>query len=156
MSWLNAVGASRFRVKRTGGQTANKEKPTERMGFAMLLREYLRRKSDENWEAALLCRNNKMLHAATSRFYYALYQASRYWADKGGIVDILARFPDVHATMANVVGKNAGNNARDFREVMNELAELRIRSDYRPEFLNDSDVNETVERASTVRASFLQ
>ena len=122
----------------------------------MLLREYLKQKSDENWKAAKLCRAEKMIQAATSRYYYALYQASRYWADKFGFVGLKETFSDVHATMASVVGNNAGSNSRDFRAVMNDLKDLRVRADYRLDILQVEEVEETVQRASAARSFFLQ
>ena len=118
--------------------------------------ECLKTKSDENWQAAKLCRDNAFIHAATSRFYYALYQASRYWAAKRELVGLEDFLEDVHATMANIVGCNAGAYAREYRAVMNEMKDLRVRADYRPELLGDADVDEPVKKASVVRCFFLQ
>ena len=149
-------GTSRFP---NGGRDVVRVEPSgiaRRVACAMNLRDYLKQKSDENWKAARLCRDGRMFQAAASRFYYALYQASRYWADKCGIVGIKETFPDVHATMANVVGNSAGSEARDCREVMNDLKDLRVRADYRPELVAAEEVEETAQRASAVRGFFLQ
>jgi len=39
---------------------------------------------------------------------------------------------------------------------MNEMKDLRVRADYRPELLGDADVDEPVKKASVVRRFFLQ
>ena len=87
----------------------------------MALREQLKRKSDENWEAACLCRAGTKWNAAASRYYYSLYNSVRYWADKQNLVKCNDRsIRDVHETMANIVGTNAGANAQELRGVMND------------------------------------
>jgi hypothetical protein len=121
-----------------------------------LLREQLRLKSEENWEAGRLCRENNKPNAATSRYYYALYLSARYWADKRGVMRCADHVPDVHATTAMVVANNAGPNARAFRGIMNALFDLRIIADYRPEPVDLVEVSEVVKQASAARGFFLQ
>src|SRR5262245_21683353 len=120
-------------------------------------RSYFRTKSQENWTAANRCLNDIPLpNAAATRFYYSLFQAARYWADKAGCVSIGDRFDDVHATMANAVGNNAGPRGRELRSTMNDVYDLRIRADYKPEALIADDLDEALRgRAKAARDFFL-
>lgn len=128
------------------------------MAFAMLLREIVREKSDENWDAGRLCRDNSKFNAAISRFYYAVYLSTRYWADKKGLLACTDKgVRDIHATMVGIIGNNAGNDAKEFRAIVNNLKELRVTADYYPEHVGYSgDVQMTVKKASAIRSFFLQ
>jgi len=122
----------------------------------MLQREQLALKSLENWTAAATCRTGGHRNAAASRFYYALYQAIRFWADKKGLLRCVEYVPDVHATVASIVGKNGGDCARELREAVNDMYELRVKADYKPEPVEESDLEETVKKAGAARAVFLK
>lgn len=122
----------------------------------MAQRDALKEKSHENWQAAELCRENAKINAATSRFYYALYLAVRYWADKFGFIAWHERPADVHECVARVVGQNAGEKAKNYRYLLNDLKGFRQTADYSPESIDDDDrYRDLIEKASAARKFFL-
>jgi len=119
-------------------------------------REGLRSKSNENWQAARDCEDRLQFNAATSRYYYSLYEAARFWLDKEGTLqfDVSIR-DDLHVTIANIIGTQIAENGRKFREVLNELKELRVVADYRVESVDEDEMRKVTEDAVEVRAFFL-
>jgi len=126
-----------------------------RISHRARIREVYRDKSSENWDAGRLCRKDGRVHAAASRFYYSLFQSAIYWCDKHGHLDCREYIPR-HDEVRQYVASNAGTQARELRQVMMNMAELRTKADYKPILLRPVDMKDPVQKASAARSFLLK
>ena len=113
-------------------------------------------KSDENWQAFELCRQNGQYNAAANRLYYSVFLAVFDYGTRTQQMD-LAETGEArgsrHVDARNLVGRKLG---RKCREAYHDLKWLREVADYRPESVTADDLEENEQHASNLRELFLK
>ncbi len=119
-------------------------------------REAFRERSAENWDAAVACQDRNRFNAAANRYYYAVYQAAVYWADKKRFVRCTQSHAGFHQRLPELLVADGGSSGKDFRGVFAEAYALRIQADYKPHPVAGKHLSrELIQKVNLVRNSLL-
>jgi uncharacterized protein (UPF0332 family) len=109
----------------------------------------LGKKSDQTWAEGKNCLSLGLIDTATSRMYYAVFQAVKGFAVQRGSMTMDT--PDgVHRKILEVV-QGGGGIGRHYRRQLNELFGLRVIADYMPESVLKNDLEDLMEVADEIR-----
>lgn len=136
--------------------------PLDRMFFRLgkdimgEIRDIFQNRSDENWNAGIACQERKYYNSAASRFYYAVYHAVVFWADRKQLISCAKSHAGMHQTLPEKVAEYGGPQGEDYREIFSEMYALRIQADYKPHPVKEKHLKpELLQRANTVRKVML-
>ncbi len=88
-------------------------------------------KAEESLRAAKCCFSQKLYNSATSRAYYAIYQAAQVALQKAGFSREAWSHAGLHATFTNELIHRRKLYPPVFARYLNRVMELRIIADYR-------------------------
>lgn len=120
------------------------------------IRDTFKDRSEENWRAAVACLKQKSYNPAANRFYFAVYHAVVYWADKAKLVRCQKSHAGFHQSLPENIAEHGGEHGNDYRAVFAEVYALRIQADYKPHPVKEKHLKpDLVQRANHVRKVML-
>ena len=109
-------------------------------------------KSTQTWVEGKECLNQGHINAAASRLYYAVFQSVKGYAIHKGEMT-MDDDNGVHRTVLNIV-YGGGGKGKYYRRKLNELFQLRVIADYKPEPVNKADLEELLAVAEEMRVYY--
>ena len=120
-------------------------------------RKHLCGKSDENWDAGEILRQQNKINAAANRYYYAMFHAAWVWADKNSHLRIKdGTYRGFHDSLINIVSTHAGSRAKDFRNSLNNMFGFRVTADYEVDSVDKADLESELTTANGVRQELMR
>lgn len=109
-------------------------------------------KSDENWRVGLDCLQKQCFNAASSRIYYAVFQAVLLWArNKKGY----NKNHGVHPDMIRYV-RTEGKARHIYGRKLAELRSLRETADYQPDTPSAESLDALLSVSEQIRDYYLK
>ena len=120
-------------------------------------RDTFKMRSEDNWDAAVLCQREKKYSAAANRYYYSFYHAVVYWADMKHLIRCYKSHAGFHQSLPEYLLNNVDRNGKDYRGVFAEIYSLRIQADYKLHPVVEKHLRpELLRRANFIRQEMLR
>lgn len=112
-------------------------------------------KSDITWMEALQIIAQGQHNSGANRLYFAVFQAVYAYGLRKGLVSP-GEQDSLHGKARGIVRSRA-SNPRKYSAAFNQLFELRVKADYKPEEIDLDDLSESlIEEAKNLREYFLR
>lgn len=111
-------------------------------------------KSAQTWEEGNDCLVRGLVNTAANRIYYSVFQAIKGFAIQSGRWT-MDTSDNVHGEALKIVAGQGGRGLF-FRRRLNELCGLRIIADYKPETVNQKELEDLLEDADCIRKHYIR